>query len=374
LHDSTLWELERETGVFTPRESLCSLIDRDLSNPISISSRDNYYYPITHGLYYYIQDRPKTAFRHLAIAARPSDFYRVVKEDYGGGASFAKAYPSHEDLFAQSAEQFSKPTIYHNSVKTACLTFSVHMDFVYMHAFANDWIQRLRSVSNSGIALHLNLIFPAHADTEFFDSLITKAKDAGLQLMITFEQSCAHHRAYYASSRFIHGKHILQDLKTPVLFCDADSFLTSPEVFLGKHLSALLADQRILGLITGGPYNGYLPWRKFSGGWLFVTGSDESLAFLDLTRRAISYFWDNIRPTRNWWIDQVGLEVAYRYCSVARKQAFADIHQCYPGLMSTSEEHKIACISRVPFIADVMSSGKTFWESLRIFQDFLATK
>ena len=372
LHSPSNWDYCPEKNDYSPRNQLLELISCDLSLSSSINCRDNYYYEITSGIFFYIQNMPHEAFRFFSSAARHQDFYRVVKDDYGGGAAFAKCYPDTISLLGDQQALEGPLETFSEAISNTSLVFSVHMDSLYSLAFAAGWIEQLAPIAHLGVSLHFHVIYRSSVDQLFLNSLTVKAAELNVCLNITTESNCPHHFAYYASSRFIRGEEIMRRFNAPIIFCDADAYLKDPLRFANETLGQLLPESRILGCISRGPFNGYLPWRTFSAGWLFCNNSINSVNFLRLTSRAISYFWDE--RGRNWWIDQVGLEVAHRICtqSLVSRYIFQDFNTSHPELFATSEEYKIAQISRIPQITRRLEDGQTFKQALRDFQDQLS--
>jgi len=372
LHNPGNWDYNSEKIEYSPRDQLLDLISFDLSLSNSINCRDNYYYEITSGIFFYIQNKPHEAFRFFSSAARHHDFYRVVKDDYGGGAAFAKCYPSAINLLGEQQTLEGPLETFSETISKSSLVFSVHMDSLYSLAFAAGWIVQLAPIAHLGVSLHIHVIYPSNIDQVFLDSLTAKAADLNVCICITAESNCTLHRAYYASSRFIRGEEIMRRFNAPVIFCDADAYLRDPLQFASESLCRLLQESRILGCISRGPYNGYLPWRCFSATWLFCNNSTNSINFLRLASRAINYFWDE-RP-RNWWIDQMGLEVAYKICnqSLTSRYVFADFNAAFSDLFATSEEYKMTKISSIPQIASRLDDGLGYWQAVREFQELIS--
>jgi hypothetical protein len=374
LHNPGNWDYNSEKIEYSPRCQLLDLISSDLSLSNSINCRDNYYHEITSGIFYYIQNKPHEAFRFFSSAAKHHDFYRVVKDDYGGGAAFAKCYPTAINLLGEQQTLAGPIETFCDTTSNASLVFSIHMDSLYSLAFATGWIEQLAQIAHSGASLHFHVIYLSKIDQVFLHSLTAKAAELNVCICITTESNCALHRAYYASSRFIRGEEIMRRFNAPIIFCDADAHLKDPLQFASESLCQLLQESRILGCISRGPFNGYLPWRCFSATWLFCNNSTNSINFLRLISRAINYFWDE-RP-RNWWIDQMGLEVAYKICtqSLSSRYLFADFNQVHSDLFATSEKYKMAKISRVPQIARRLKDGLGYWQAVREFQEILSAE
>jgi hypothetical protein len=366
LHDYNLWEPPTADTPFRPRPALLDALDRCLDRPQAVNCRDNYYWLIIAGLRAFVSDDVQTAFRQFALAAAYPDFYRVVRCDLGGGAAFARTYPTPAELAAlRAAPKLTRTaTFVCEFAQTPRLVISTGFDRLYGLAFARDWIQSVARLAPQGVGLHLHAMFRGAADLPLIESWQAEAAASGLALAVSVESEVTQSNAYYASARFLKGGAALRRFGCPLLTVDADAFIPDIDRFRDVHLPLMLAETRILGLLSDGPWNGYLPWRRFSAGWILFPHSEAGQAFLDTTADCIDYFWDS--RGHNWWIDQVGLEVGRRVVSQACHPApvFGQIYSELPNLFDTGEDHKIRSISRLPEIARRIEAGMSYWEAI----------
>lgn len=366
LHDWTLWHPPEPGERTRPRPELLAGLDACLARPEAINNRDNYYWPIIAGLRHYIAGDAVTGFNHLADAARHGDFYRVVKDDLGCGAAFAKSYPTEADLDrARASARFSRDVAWVAEFSAPRqLVISTAFDRVYGQAFAEPWIRSMAPLAAAGVGLHFHVMFRNAADAGLLEVFLETARTQGVDLAISVETEIAHANAYFASARFLKAAHLLQRFGAPMLFADADSFIPSPEAFRDRHMPGLIAESRVMGLIVDGPWNGYLPWRRFSATWMFTPNRPDAAAFLLRVADAIEYFWDE--RGCNWWIDQMALEIGR--CSVAGAMAepprFGDIFAEFQGMLDSGEEYKMARIAALPQIRSRMESGMPYWQAL----------
>lgn len=368
LHDLAFWEPATIDGeeTFRPREALLARLDELLQFTSALNDRNNYYYEIVKGIRHDIAGEAEEAFRWFALAARPHDFYRVVKDDFGGGAAFARTLPSANDLAAARGTRFARDLRFHCRPEVSpSAVVSISCDRIYAEAFASGWIAGLAAASTGQAALHLHLMFRGAADGVLLARLQQEASHSGLLLAISVEEHTRAFRAYYASGRFLKGQAILAAFGCPVLFADADSYITDAVAFRERHLPCILAETRAIRFRADGPYNGYLPWRRFSATWLTMPATDWAADFLALVGDAVEYFWDD--RDHNWWIDQMALEIAYRQTLQWGQPAgrFLRLDRMLPHMLSTGEDHKIRMVSAIPQMQALMAQGLNYWEALR---------
>jgi hypothetical protein len=366
LHDWQLWEPCAQAIPYRPKPDLLAALDACLARPEAVDCRDNYYWPIIAGLRAYIVGDLDASFRHLAQAARMADFYRVVKDDLGGGAAFARSYPTPAALDqARTAKLFDRDVTFAAEFATPPrLVLSVSFDVVYARAFAQGWIDSVVPLAAHGVALHCHVMFRGAADLDLLQTLRDAAGIAGVDLALSIDTDIRHAQAYFASARFLKAETLLHRFRAPMVLADADSYIPDPAAFVATHLPRLLTETRVMGLLADGPWNGYLPWRRFSATWLFVPHRADAADFLGRTGDAITYFWD---PRGcNWWIDQMALEVSRR-CMVERSPeplVFGDIFAELPGLLESSESFKQGRISALPEMRRLIEQGLPYWQAL----------
>ena len=365
MHDYDFWLPPTATEAFRPKPELMNELERCLARPEAINCRDNYYWLIVSGLMEFIRGDMNLAFRQLSLAATYPDLYRIARCDMGGGAVFAKTYPTAADLAAAHATpQFDRQAQFVKRFATPPrFAISMAFDQIYGQAFGGRWIDNVETLASAGVGLHFHAMFRSAVDEALIVDLVSAAAARQVPLAISIEAGVTRSNAYYASARFLKGASVLQQIGCPMVLVDADAFIPDPKVFAEVHLPQMLAETRIMGLLSEGPWNGYLPWRRFSAGWVLCPQSEHARTFLDTTADAIDYFWDS--RERNWWIDQMGLEIAKR---VSESQhdgpRFGSIYTELPNLFDTSEAYKIEQISRLPAMRARMDGGLNYWEAL----------
>ncbi len=369
LHDHTLWVLPQGDQPCVPRPELLAALEICLARPTSINCRDNYYWPIVAGLTKFVAGDRDGAFRLLALSSMFPDFYRVVSCDLGGGAAFARTYPTPADLlrarqtsrFVRDAEfvtRFSQPPR-----AVICTAF----DRVYGKAFGLAWIRNAETLAPHGVGLHFHAMFRNGIDAAMLADFVREAAALGVPLSISAESGIAYPQAYFASARFLKGASLLRAFDCPALLVDADAFIPDPQRFIDEHLPAILAERRVLGLMSDGPWQGYLPWRRFSAGWIVCPNTQAVQDFLTCVGDAIDYFWD--ARDHNWWIDQMGLEVGRHLINVDRAAplGFGQIYLELPQVIDTSEGFKVEKISQLPEMRTRLDAGMSYWQALQAF-------
>lgn len=360
LHDVSLW-VKSERG-FYPSTELNRRVEALLEVPIFVNSRDNYYFEIVRGILHYINSRYSDAFIAFSAAARFADFYRIVKDDFGGGAAFAKALPNENTLQSLRILRDGKFRTYAANFKKHGPNILVAFDHLYAQAFCDKWLSWFDS-SKGKVNLHFVVAFRADIEKAFLDDLLHSASEHHIDLSIHIETNVDLDRAYFACLRFMHLSKLLQACEGHFLVMDAD---LHPK---GKvHHDLFSSDGSIVGAISHGPYLGYLPWRRFSAGFCHVPYNEIGFEFASSFSRTVSYFWDN-RDERNWWIDQMCLEVTRILKSLPVRSGNREFWDAYEA----SETYKIQSLSKVPFVADQLSKGVSIEHAVREF-NFAASR
>lgn len=285
-------------------------IERLLRAPGAVNDRDNYYYDIVAGIRSYVLGDVHSACWNFAKAARFGDFFRVVRDDFGGGASFGRSFPSQGNLEVPRDEL--KPSNWHEADLPPGgrqLVLSSHADSLYAEAFFPAWIEQLSALHRSGLLLHLHVIFRHERQDALLDRFRSLAAAGGLTLHLSSEAGQPRDKAYFAASRFLRARHFLERFGCNTVFMDADAYIVDIPKFAGTHLDRLIGEDAITGMIAPVFAEGYLPWRRFSAGWILIPYNARGLEFARLLHGAHNYFWDS-RFGRNWWIDQFCLEAA----------------------------------------------------------------
>lgn len=360
LHDRDNWCVAADR--IKPKEDAIYRINELLQNSNAINSRENYYYSVVEGVRDFVINNIPESYVHFSKVSRFGDYYRVVKDDFGGGASFCKSFPTIGDLEADSIE-LPAPQFWKISGESLGSCFSVSFDVLYANAFFRSWIRRVEEIGARHDGLHFHVIFRHKVDEALLDSMAKAGKNLGGRLIISFEiTSGEFDRAYFASARFLHGRTFLDKFGCPIWFVDADAELVESQTPLNPRAHA---SDRVHGLLSFGPNYGYVPWRAFGATWLYAPASGAAAGFLDLVSQCIKYLWDE-RAGRNWWIDQFGLKTAELF---SRQHQPMLTPQSLGGQLrapfKTSEAYKIASISKIPEIAERISQGIPYARAVR---------
>lgn len=366
LHDPEMWVWPDGGIAYEPKPELMAALAACLARPEPINCRDNYYWLIVSGLTEFVAGNIDAGFRQLALASTYSDFYRVVRCDLGGGAAFAKTYPTPAQLqMWRTAPKFpAEAEFIADFVAPPSMVISISFDIIYCRAFAASWLAKVAAAGVPEIGLHFHVMFRGARDTAVLSGLLDEARRLGVKLAISVDDHVTACRAYFASARFLKGAGFLRRFACPLILVDADATLPDPQAFRTAHLPKIMAETRILGLLTDGPWNGYLPWRRFSATWILCPHTPDALAFLERTADCIGYFWD--ARGNNWWIDQMGLEIARRSLIAERTNppVFDQIYSALPDLFETSEAYKIERIGQLPEMAQRLDAGVSYWQAL----------
>lgn len=359
LQNEKLWSADWRTPLPELIDGLTSYIE----HPAAINARNNFYHPVVEGIRHFIQNDVQRAYATFAGAARISDFYSVVKDDFGSGAAFAKAFPDARLLAESRTRLTAEPTFKVTGRTGALAGYSISFDPVYAEAFAPVWIDSIAAMGDADVLLHMHVVFRTQED----ERVLASIAEAGRRLGDRFWLSCetaggAFDRAYFACARYLHGAGFLRRLGCPLWIVDADAFLNHGIDDLRDLVGR--AD-RPLGLIARGPANGYLPWRAFSATWLYAPCTDQAADFLALVGDCIRYLWDD-RPGRNWWIDQFALKTAEIITRKASPEsAPAPLGHRLGRVFKSGEDYKMATLSKHPGVAAGMAEGLGYHQALR---------
>lgn len=345
-----------------PRDRIEAL----LRAPAAVNDRDNYYYDIVTGIRDYVLGDIGRACWNFARAARFNDLFRVVRDDFGGGASFGRSFPTSADLTIMRDALL--PCAYQEQAMPPGswrLAVSSHADSLYAEAFFPNWIEQLGALRCDGLLLHLHIMFRHDRDEALLARFAAMAAEHGMPLFITSEAGQPRDKAYFAGSRFLRARDLIERFDCNTLFVDADAFIVDQQKFAEIHLPHLAAETAVTGMIAPVFAEGYLPWRRFSAGWLVVPRNPAGIRFAELLHGCMNHFWDP-RFGRNWWIDQFCLEAARSI--MIREQAVAAFRSwpaTYPdSIAAVGERNKIARVSETATVRSLMGRGLTFHQAM----------
>lgn len=110
-------------------------------------------------------------------------------------------------------------------------------------------------------------------------------------------------KTYFACSRYLHAREIMNRFDKHVLIIDADMFIESD---LKGYLDNLKKTDITLpfasGIVT------LCPWRRILAGNVFLGNNENSRKFLEHVEK---YIYHNLDKTFNWMLDQNALSYAY---------------------------------------------------------------
>lgn len=358
MHDPRMWHPDGSVGL----PCMLAGLDGLLAHPAAINCRDNYYYAVVAGLRHFIAGDHRKAYAALAGAARFGDFSRVVKDDFGGGASFARTFPDSAALAAARRRLTGQPAFLCRGTDAPRLAYSISFDPVYAEAFAGAWVEAVSRLSRRDLGLHFHVVFRAQADAAILERLLALARGLEGRFWLSTEVTGgSFDRAYFASARFLHAVSFLEAIAAPLWIVDADAL---PVHTAEDALELASRSERVLGLLYRGHHYAYLPWRAFAASWLFAPATEAGRGFLTLVADCIRYLWDD-RPGRNWWIDQFALKTA----AILANEDSPNLSPAPLGRWGTAfrtgEEFKVATLSRHPEIAAMMATGVSFHQALR---------
>jgi hypothetical protein len=350
-----------------PVPAVLERIDALLHAPQAINDRENYYYDVVAGIREYVMGDLEKGCENLARAARFSDYFRVVRDDFGGGASFARTFPTTAELHAEHPHLApADPQEHTPQRKPWRLALTSHADSLYAEAFFPGWIEQLGALGVPGLGLHLHVVFRQMRQPELLDRLAGQAAEYGLDLLLTTEAGRTRDKAYFACSRFLQARALLERFRCGTVFVDADAFIVDPERFRAAHVERLVEETRVTGMIAPSFSEGYLPWRRFSAGWLVLPYNDAGRGFADLVGRCVRYFWDE-RVGRNWWIDQFALEAARHIMlrTPSNAGSFGSWPATYPeSIAAVGERNKMARVAETSAMRDLMAQGLSYHQAM----------
>lgn len=342
-------------------------IDRLLRAPAAVDDRNNYYYDIVAGIRSYVLGDMHSACRSFAKAARFGDFFRVVRDDFGGGASFGRSFPSpgdlavpRDDLVASNWHEADLPP------GERRLVLSSHADSLYAEAFFPAWIEQLGALRQDGLLLHLHVIFRHERQDALLDRFRSLAAAGGVPLHLSSEAGQPRDKAYFAASRFLRARHFLERFGCNTVFVDADAYIVDIPRFAGTHVNNLVGETAITGMIAPVFAEGYLPWRRFSAGWILMPYNAKGLEFARLLHGGHNHFWDS-RFGRNWWIDQFCLEAARTIMLRADPShaPFRSWPAAYPNaIAAVGDQNKKRRVAQTAPVRDLIQRGLSYSQAM----------
>lgn len=110
-------------------------------------------------------------------------------------------------------------------------------------------------------------------------------------------------KTYYACSRYVIAKNIMNQNDNDIFIMDADFFINDElETYLSKitaHDISIPFSPALLSLF---------PWRRIMAGYVFLKNNSKSHEFLNLVR---TYIINNLDKENSWTLDQNALTYAY---------------------------------------------------------------
>jgi len=184
-------------------------------------------------------------------------------------------------------------------------------DDLYLFAFAE---RELKSMLLNGIKeLHFHLYNPTAAGFGEIDRLRAEYPDAHISCSSEHFQ-VDDLRGAAVAVRYIRLAEFLRAFGRPILLIDADVTFRGNFIAELEHIEASYGIKRFKGVPA------FHPWRKVSGGFVYVKPDRGGVQFATLVSRYLSTSF-NVKSDKNWWSDQAALhyahELIFRYTDVA---------------------------------------------------------
>lgn len=261
------------------------------------------------GLRAYAAGDPVAAWAGLSAAGRAPDYPALrMTGDLTGPLRFVPPFPTSAALAGATSP--ARPLRWLRTFEVAPrLVVSVGCDQLYAEAFVPDWIGSMPAIAAAGVGLHINVIFGGEEDAALIEGIACAAEAAGIDLAVSTEASAGWELAYFASSRFMHARALLEAFGCPVFLSDADMQVTNPAHLVARALPGMLASAQVMAVIDPPWQNAYVPWRRIAAGAVLLPANANGMAFAGAAAGCLAHAWDPARGPL-WWIDQLALETA----------------------------------------------------------------
>jgi hypothetical protein len=317
----------------SPRGELLVALDEAVE---AIGRDDSPYATIGEGVRRFVSGDDDAAFASFARASRHALFARIVRDDFIGARTcreFPSAQTIREAVFPAAVGDID--WLLRDEPGAEPYVISYFCDDSYFRAFAPCVLASLPREA-TGLTVHFHVVNPGPPARELAAGLAIEARSRRLSLSVSAEETAILDRAYYASARFFRMREFLTSFDRPLLFLDVDTeFETDPR----SWCDGFVADA-VNVLFCRGPWSGgYVPWRAFWAGMVYVPQNTAGRHFAEAIHGALAYLWSPL-PHANWFIDQNAIYVAYRIVECDSASVFEDVPpERYKQLRHTPE-HK----------------------------------
>lgn len=341
-------------------EALSSLLD-DFEAEYGDAS---YFLPIIRGVSRYIDGISEEAFDEFAKLADENAFYDVVKDDFSGAACARRLISMRGARAFRGQAEFPDIHMRHQSDRVERSLLSISADGIYFRAFVPTWKPVLRALRQHGIGGHFHLMARGEEELRLLDDLVRWAKAEDVSCVVTFEIVQPIDRAYFTIRRFFAAQTVMARTGASLVVLDADLAVQEP----GHIPSVFARDEGVSVAFSSGPWHGYLPWRRMSGGVVVLPACDSTRRYLELVTDYIEYFW-LANSTRHWWVDQLALECA-RLTAVKQwpSMIFRDLGPAIWDMFVASEDYKVEQLNRLPEISGATNQGQHWGAALEQLQ------
>jgi hypothetical protein len=364
LCDPANWELIDDREAAFPRSEMIEALSSLVTDFQAGFGDGSYYVPIVRGIASYIDGFEQDAFDAFAKVSGQSSFYDVVKDDFSGAACARRLISVRGVQAFRGQAGFPEIVIYHQSSRVDASLLSIAADRLYLRAFAPTWTPVLEALRVHQVGGHFHFMARHEEELALLDELAVWAKANDISCILTYEIVQPADRAYFTIRRFFSAQTVMAATGASLMVLDAD--LAVPDA---REIPGLFArNEGISVAISSGPWQGYLPWRRISGGVVLLPACSPTRRYLQMVTDFIEYFW-LANETRHWWVDQLALECA-RLFSVRQwpDVFFRDFGMSIWDVFIASEDYKLAQLNRLPEVGGATARGQHWNAALRGLQ------
>ena len=291
-------------GPVAPRPELLAKLDRALD---AVGREASPYGAIGEGIHAFVRGDDESAYERFSKARTHPLFASIVRDDFIGARTcrrlpalseireLAFPLPVGELRWVQRAPLGAEPYV----ISYCC-------DDSYFRAFASRILASLPHDAR-GLTLHFHIVAPMPETHELIEALVDEARLRRLSLHVSTEATPTRDRAYFASARFVRMAELLQSFDRPLLFLDTDTEFESDP----REWCKGFGPEAVNILFCKGPWSGgFVPWRAFWAGMVYVPQNRLGRRFADVVHRVLAYLWTP-EPHQNWFVDQNALYVTY---------------------------------------------------------------
>ena len=364
LDDPANWMLIDDREAAFPRAEMLEALSTLVADFQAAYGEANYFVPIVRGIARYIDGFEHEAFDEFARLSGETAFYDIVKDDFSGAACARRLLSARGVGAFRGEAKFPAIDIRHRSARIEPSLLSIAMDGLYFRAFISTWMPVLQALKTHRVGGHFHLMAKGHDELALLDELAQWAEENDISCILTCEVVQPVDRAYFTIRRFFSAQTVMAETGASLIVLDADLAVTEagdiPQIF-GR-------DDGIGVAISSGPWHGYLPWRRVSGGVVLLPACEPTQRYLDLVTDHIEYFW-LANDTRHWWVDQLALECARL---IAVKQwpsiVFRNFGDRIWKVFVASEDYKVSQLNRLPEVGSATAEGRNWHTTLREIQ------